>query len=101
MEQDLPSDDEEDWSGATTWEVINSLNETLTSAPQEEAIQDMSVADELPNWDSENNIRDKLLQILQKHGHGELHCTSCTLLRTSKKANIQQVSRMDYIYFPF
>ncbi|KAI2647540.1 Sister chromatid cohesion protein pds5 [Labeo rohita] len=104
-EHHLHSENVEEQSRAVTWEVINSLNESLASGLEEEAEDDsreMSLAAELYTWASEHQIKhnalDNLLKLLQRHGHNELPSTARTLLQTPWQ--LEQLSGMEYVYFP-
>ncbi|KAL0148339.1 hypothetical protein M9458_056319 [Cirrhinus mrigala] len=107
MEHHLHSENVEEQSRAATWEVINSLNESLGSDLEEEAeddSRDLSLAAELSTWASEHQIKhnalDNLLKLLQRHGHNELPSTARTLLHTPRQLDVKQISGMEYVYFP-
>jgi hypothetical protein len=87
-----------------TWEVINSLNESLAFYLEDDDSEDMSLAEELSTWAIEYQIKhnalDNLLKLLKKHGHSELPSTARTLLHTPRQLDTQQSSGMEYVYFP-
>ncbi|KAK9977169.1 hypothetical protein ABG768_018990 [Culter alburnus] len=65
-EHHLHSENVEEHSRAATWEVINSLNESLASDLEEEDSKDTSLAQELSTWASEYQIKHNAPQIVTK-----------------------------------
>ena len=92
---------------AGDWEDIDSdipITSSEESSDEEdfEFDQPLSFGDELVMWINNHQIKhnavDKLLKLLQRHGHDELPSTARTLLHTTKDVQVTQVSGMDYIY---
>ena len=97
-ENDDPSDVDE-------WEVIDSdipiTSEESSDEEDEELDQPTSIGDELALWVNnyqvKHNAVDRLLKLLQRHGHSELPSTARTLLHTVRDVQVKQVSGMEYV----